>query len=143
MWLSIFLVIVTLGNGPTVSKCLVALSILSSTPRWYPRSKQSHIHTVPRGQRFRTRSRSAGLAAPRGIPTKLARHGDGGARYVRGRGQAKSQGSAPRISPASTHLRRLVRMGSDHSVWSCTNPVDMLTRTYLNLEEEGVRVTFV
>ena len=34
-------------------------------------------------------------------------------------------------------------MGSDHSVWSCTKPVDMLTRTYLNLEEEEVRVTFI
>lgn len=34
-------------------------------------------------------------------------------------------------------------MGSDHSVWSCTKPVDMLTRTYLNLEEDGLRVTFL
>lgn len=41
----------------------------------------------------------------------------------------------------STHLRRLVRMGSDHRVSSCTKPEDMLTRTYLNLEEDGLRVT--
>lgn len=44
--------------------------------------------------------------------------------------------------PPSMHLRLLVRMGSDHSVWSCTRPVDMLTRTYLNLEEDGEKSDF-
>lgn len=41
------------------------------------------------------------------------------------------------------HLRHLVRTGSDQRVWSCTKPVDMLTRTYLNLEGDGSRMTSI
>lgn len=51
--------------------------------------------------------------------------------------------SSKDLTAPSTHLRRLVRIGSDHRVWSCTKPVDMLTRTYLNLEEDGIRMAFI
>ena len=48
------------------------------------------------------------------------------------------------ITPTTAHhLRWLVRMGSDHRVWSSTKPVDILTRTYLNLQGDGARVTFM
>ena len=35
--------------------------------------------------------------------------------------------------PGAHHLRQSVRMGSDHRVWSCTKPEDILTSRYLNL----------
>lgn len=43
----------------------------------------------------------------------------------------------------SHHSLRLVRMGSDHRVWSCTKPEDILTRTYLNLKGDGARMTSI
>ena len=45
--------------------------------------------------------------------------------------------------PRAHHLRRSVRMGSDHRVWSCTKPEDILTRTYLNLERSGAGMTSI
>lgn len=51
--------------------------------------------------------------------------------------------SPPHMPPTldHPHSRRRVRMGSDHRVSSCTKPVDILTRTYLNLKGNRTRMT--